>query len=47
LKTPYIADAQLMSFMVEETASFFSGQGTAQDAARAIAERAGAYLNER
>ena len=46
LKTPYIADAQLLSFMAEETASFFNGQGTAQDAARAIAERASAYLNE-
>ncbi|MCL1855485.1 MAG: extracellular solute-binding protein, partial [Clostridia bacterium] len=46
LTAPYIDDPTLMSFIVEETASFFEGRTSAQDAARALQQRAMAYLNE-
>jgi ABC-type glycerol-3-phosphate transport system substrate-binding protein len=46
LDHPYAADDTLMGFMVEETASFFAGRASAQEAARAVQQRAAAYLNE-
>jgi len=41
-----IDDPTLMGFIVEETANFFEGYVSAQDAARAVQQRAAAYLNE-
>lgn len=46
VKQPAIVDETLMRFMVEETASFFEGQGDAQQAALALDQRAAAYLGE-
>jgi len=46
LDQAYIDDPTLMGFMVEETAGFFEGYGTAQDTAWALQQRASAYLNE-
>ena len=46
LVMPNTADSTLMSFIAEETASFFEGRTSAQDAALALQQRAMAYLNE-
>lgn len=46
VNTPAIMDETLLRFMVEETAGFFEGQGDAQTAARALDQRAAAYLGE-
>ena len=46
LDQPWIDDPTLLGFIAEETAAFFEGYGTAQDAALAVQQRAAAYLNE-
>lgn len=46
VNTPAVMDETLLRFMVEETAGFFEGQGDAQTAARALDQRAAAYLGE-
>lgn len=46
LNTPIQTDETLIGFILDETQGFFSGSGTAEDAARAIEQRAWAYLNE-
>lgn len=46
LTTSAPVDETLLSFLSEETAAFFSGSASAQEAARAVAARAMAYLNE-
>ena len=46
LTTPAPVDETLLSFLSEETASFFSGSASAEEAARAMADRAMAYLSE-
>ena len=46
LDQPYVQDETLIGFLVDETAAFFTGVGTAQQAAQAVQQRAAAYLNE-
>ena len=46
LDQAYIDDPTLMRFIVEETAGFFEGYGSARDAAWTLQQRAVAYLNE-
>jgi len=46
LNQAYMGDPTLMGFMVEETAAFFNGYTSARDAARALQQRAMAYLHE-
>ena len=45
-KTPSLQDPVLLSMVVEETAAFFEGGQTAEEAAAAVAARTQAYLNE-
>lgn len=44
--TPCTIDETLLEMLVSETAAFFSGSSTAQEAAQSVAERAQAYLAE-
>ncbi len=46
LHTSALSDETLLSFLTEETKPFFDGTASASDAARAMAARATAYLNE-
>ncbi|MCL1795483.1 MAG: extracellular solute-binding protein [Clostridia bacterium] len=46
LNTPVYVDETLMGFIIEETGRYFEGIGTAEDAARAIQQRAWFYQNE-
>ena len=43
---PRLSDETLLSFVMEETRAFFDQTASAEDAARAVAARATAYLNE-
>ncbi len=46
VNVPAAIDETLMAFIVEETAGFFEGRSTAQQAANALHQRAWFYLNE-
>ena len=46
VNTPATVDETLMGLLVSETAGFFEGRQSAQDAAQAVEQRAWYYLNE-
>lgn len=46
LTTPIYQDDVLLGFIIEETAAFFDGSLTAEQAAQALQQRAWTYLNE-